>query len=283
MNKPTEAQIIAALEQSGYLFEQDVATRLETLGFHVETNWAFLDSEQEKSREIDVRAIREVAKDETNKIQIFVELLVECKAFDSPLVFLERPKNQREQIHAVPGEYIFPRKHYRKMLTENSYHEVAPFVHLGLRNKHYYFQESRKATQFSKIVRKGKDWTANHEGIYDSLILPIAKSLEFRKADALKFARGQDWKAIWLFFPMVVLRDHLFAYDLSDTERTLDNRGRVTFVRHLESGNLKGFYMIDFVTFGHLDQYVQNEVSVFSKAIAELLTTNPRVFLDEDA
>lgn len=282
MNKPAEAQIIAALEQSGYLFEQDVATRLEAFGFHVETNWAFLDSEQEKSREIDVRAIREVAKDETNKIQIFVELLVECKAFDSPLVFLERPKNQREQIHAVPAEYIFPRKHYRKRLTGNSYHEIAPFIHLGLRNKHYYFQEPKKATQFSKIVHKGKDWVANHEGIYDSLILPMAKLLEFRKADALKFARGPDWKAVWLFFPMVVLRDHLFVYDLSGEERTLDQRGRVTFVRHLESGSLKGFYMTDFVTFDYLDQYVQNEVSGFSEAVAELLTTNPRALLDDD-
>jgi hypothetical protein len=149
MNEPTEEQIVAALEQSGYLFEQDVATRLESMGFHVETSWAYLDSEQQKSREIDVRTIREVAKDETNKVQVFVELLVECKAFDSPLVFIERLKNQRELMHAAPREYVFPKKCYQKKLTGNSYQEVAPFVHLSLRDKHYYFREAMKATQFS--------------------------------------------------------------------------------------------------------------------------------------
>lgn len=280
MNEPTEEQIVAALEQSGYLFEQDVASHLESEGFHIETSWAYLDSEQQKSREIDVRAIREVAKDETNKVKVLVELLVECKAFDSPLVFIERQKNQRELMHAAPSEYVFPKKYYRKKLTGNSYQEVTPFVHLSLRDKHYYFRETMKATQFSKIVRKGKDWVANHEGIYDSLILPMAKLMEFRKAEVLKFARGPDWKIVWLFFPMVVLRDHLFAYDPAGAGK-LDKRGRVTFVRHLESGNLKGFYMTDFVTFDYLDQYIQNEVAEFSGAIVDILSSNPRALLDE--
>jgi len=82
---------------------------------------------------------------------------------------LERTKNQRETEEPVPREYIFPARHYRKALSANSYREVPPFIHLGLRDHHYYYRELRKATQFSKIVRKGKEWTANHEGMYDSL------------------------------------------------------------------------------------------------------------------
>jgi hypothetical protein len=283
MDEPNEEQIVAALEDSGYLFEQDVATYLESKDFHVETSWAYLDVEQQKSREIDVRAIREVAKDETNKIQIFVELLVECKAFDSPLVFIERLKNQRELMNAAPGEYVFPIRRYEKKLTGNSYQEVDPFVHLKLRDKHYYFRETMKATQFSKIVRKGKEWVANHEGIYDSLILPMAKLLDFRKEEVLKFSRGPDWKIVWLFFPMVVLRDHLFSYNPSVAEKKLEKRGRVTFVRHLESDNLKGFYMTDFLTFDYLEQYIQKDVAEFSGAIVDILSSNPRALLDKQA
>ena len=166
---PTEAQILAALEASGYLFEQDVATKLSELGFHVETNYAFQDHEQEKSREIDVRAIRRVATNEAAKLQFFVELLVECKDFDSPLVFLERPKNQREQNTLEPKEYIFPFRVMQTRIDAKGYREVPAFSHLELRDHHYYFREPKKATQFSKIVRKGSDWVANHEGIYDSL------------------------------------------------------------------------------------------------------------------
>lgn len=283
MNEPTEEQIATALEQSGYLFEQEVATYLESMDFHVETSWAYLDTEQQKSREIDVRAIREIAKDETNKIQVFVELLVECKAFDSPLVFIEREKNKRELEYAVPGEYLFPISHYEKKLSGNSYREVEPFVHLNLRNKHYYFRESVKATQFSKIVRKGKDWVANHEGVYDSLILPMAKLLDFRKKETIKYVRGANWKMVWLFFPMVVLREQLFSYNPSLIEKKLNQRGRVTFVRHLESGNLKGFYMTDFVTFDYLEQYIQKEVAEFTGAIVDILSSNPRALLDKKA
>lgn len=54
---PSHDEILAALKKSGYLMEQEVATQLETLGFHVNTNWAFEDNDEKKSREIDVRAI----------------------------------------------------------------------------------------------------------------------------------------------------------------------------------------------------------------------------------
>ena len=48
VSQPTEEQIIAALEKSGYLFEQDVATILENLEFHVETNYAYTDLDEDK-------------------------------------------------------------------------------------------------------------------------------------------------------------------------------------------------------------------------------------------
>ncbi len=282
MDHPSDSQIVEALERSGYLFEQDVATLLGNLGFHVETSWAYPDPEQEKSREIDVRAIKEIARNKENKIQMLVELLVECKDFDSPLVFLERRKNERELKHAVPREYLFPNENYSKNIGNNRSREIPAFKYLGLMDKHYYFREDKKATQFSKIVRKKKDWIANHEGIYDSLILPHAKLLEFRRNDVINSSRNNPWKFVWLFFPIVALRDHLYVYDLSGPNRMLERRGRVSFIRHLESEKLKGLYLIDFVTFAHLTDYVTIEVAMFSESISQLVKTNPRILLDRD-
>src|SRR5690606_15550170 len=116
-----EAQILGALEQSGYLFEQQVADRLEELGFHVDTAWAFRDPEQEKSRELDVRAIQRVFHDEHDRHSLFIELLVECKAYESPLVFLQRPKNVREMDQSAPREYLFPKKHFKKAISDTTY------------------------------------------------------------------------------------------------------------------------------------------------------------------
>src|SRR5450755_1866088 len=158
VTEPTDEQVLGALEQSGYLFEQEVADALEGLGLHVDTSWAFPDPDLDKSRELDVHGIRRIIHDEPNRFSLFVEVLAECKSFEAPLVFLQRQKNERELQHAVPHEYIFPVHHYRKQISTNSYQEVAPFIHLGLREHHYYYREPLKATQFSKIVRKGDKW-----------------------------------------------------------------------------------------------------------------------------
>lgn len=277
MDKPTPTQIIEALEQSGYLFEQEVADRLESLDFHVDTAWAYLDADLNKSRELDVRAIRRVFHSESLKLAMFVELLVECKAFESPIVFLQRPKNKRELLQAVPQEYVFPVKNYHIPIGPNTARDVAAFIHLRLRDHHYYYREPLKATQFSKVVRKGGDWVANHEGIYDSLVLPLAKALEIQR-NALKQRSKTEWKSVWLFFPMVVLRDGLFAIDITSRPLNPEPRHRVSFVRHLESGNVKGFYLLDFVTFDHLEGFIRQEVQPFVDRLLHLCAETPEIF-----
>jgi len=280
---PTDQQILGALECSGFLFEQEVATTLESSGFHVETSWAYLDPDMEKSREIDLRAVKNVLNDEQLGLQVFVELLVECKNSDSPLVFLERPKNKRELEAPQPREYVFPRKTYQHSLGANSYREVPAFIHLDLAGSHYYFRDDRKATQFSKIVRKGSEWVANHEGIYDSLFLPLAKALEARRKTVPTPSQQDKWRTVWLFFPVVVLRDNLMTLDASRSGRELKPRGRVTFVRNLDSDALKGDYLVDFVTYQYLSSYIANDIIRFADSVASLGRDKPSLLRGDDA
>ena len=271
------------MEKSGFLFEQEVATAIEANGFHVETSWAYLDADQEKSREIDIRAIKNVLNDEQRGLQVFVELLVECKDTDAPLVFLERLKNKRELEVPQPGEYVFPRRAYRQPIDAKSYREVPAFLHLELAGAHYYFRDPRKATQFSKIVRKGSEWVANHDGIYDSLFLPLAKALEARKKAVQTHSQQGKGRTVWLFFPVVVLRDHLMTLDASDPKRELKRQGRVTFVRNLDSGTLKGDYLLDFVTYGHLQAYITDEVLRFAESVTSIGRSKPSLLRGDDA
>ena len=280
---PTDQQILGALECSGFLFEQEVATTLESSGFHVETSWAYLDPDMEKSREIDLRAVKNVLNDEQLGLQVFVELLVECKNSDSPLVFLERPKNKRELEAPQPREYVFPRKTYQHSLGANSYREVPAFIHLDLAGSHYYFRDDRKATQFSKIVRKDSEWVANHEGIYDSLFLPLAKALEARRKTVPTPSQQDKWRTVWLFFPVVVLRDNLMTLDASRSGRELKPRGRVTFVRNLDSDALKGDYLVDFVTYQYLSSYIANDIIRFADSVASLGRDKPSLLRGDDA
>lgn len=267
---PSGIQMRKAIEKSGYLFEQKIAGFMQKQGFHVDSCWAFKDPEQEKSREIDVKAIRQIRRDDPNKIQVLCEFLMECKNSDSPLVFLQTSKNEREIKSQRPREYVFPISKYQKTISENSYSEIDAFMRLGLTSSHYYYSTDIKATQFTKIIRKGSDWHANHDGVYDSLILPQVKALEQRRKEVKHpYTKGQ-WATIWLFFNVIVLRDHLFVLDVNEADALPAATGRVSFVRHVKTGDLDEHYLIDFVTEDYLTNYIE-EVTIFAEAVGALL------------
>lgn len=279
--QPSNVQILEALKGSGYLFEHEVATAISDLGYHVETSWAFMDSEEQKSREIDVRAIREFYRDDAAKTQVFSELLIECKDAASPFVFLQREKNKRE-LNPDPREYTFPHNTFNVPVGTNSHTTVAAFQLLGLSNRHYYYRERLKATQFAKIVRKGGNWQANHDGVYDALILPLAKAVQKSRSTYAAYGGRDTWATIWLRFPIVVLRDHLFAYDLSEDVPQLQKSNRVSFLRHIESDALKGHFLTDFVTQAGLKHFINEEIFGFVDGLVELARSNRELLVAKD-
>lgn len=277
--QPSLDQIISALEKSGYLFENKIAMKVEASDYIVDSSWAFKDPDEETSREIDVRATRMFLNDDLAKIQIISEILIECKNSDSPLVFLMTEKNSRERIHAAGSEYIFPIRPYRINLAGSSYIEVSGFKKFSLAEHHYYYRQAKKATQFAKVIRKSSDWHANHDGVYDSLILPLAKAFESRRKEVTTSRyRSGDWAQVRLFFNVVVLRDHLFSVDLNSEPLIPLATGRVSFLRHIRSGSLDGHYLIDFITEAYLPTYLA-EIEDFCSKVAEVAGNKTNEFL----
>lgn len=60
----TTKDILTAVNDSGYLFEQEVASILGNNKFYIQTNVAFNDEDEGKSREIDVVGYRRFFHDE---------------------------------------------------------------------------------------------------------------------------------------------------------------------------------------------------------------------------
>lgn len=271
------------MDASGYLFEQEVASIIEELGFHVETNSAFLDKELEKSRELDARAIKVIYTDEAHQLQVIVELLVECKDNSTPFVFVARNKNRRELEHPSPMEFLFPRRDYEKKISPRTTMSVPAFLHFGLTASHYYYREREKATQFAKVVRKGGEWVANHDGVYDALLLPMAKAFESRRQEARKSNAGGGWRTVWLFFPIVVLRSGLFVLKSGQADALPEAHQRVSFVRELQSEVVRGHYLTDFVCFGNLEQFIKSDVEGFATAVVELAKHKPKVLRGDES
>lgn len=242
-DKPNKDEILDAIQQSGYLMEQEVATILEVLGFHVQTNWAFEDIEEGKSREIDVYAFKQVFN--TESLCINVILLCECKNNTHPFVFIGRNKGVVDRRYG-PMEYKFLKQEYTilserdGLITER---RVPAFWHLGFDRHHYYFQQTTKAVQFCKIVRKGKSWVAQHGGIYDSLFYPLAKAVVSLRNEYKRYS-----STIALLFPIVVLNGNMYYVDsVAENPEPVDV-SHVTFVRELRADKVRGHFMLDVVT-----------------------------------
>lgn len=56
---PDETQIIAAMENAGFIFEQKVAAAVEGRGYATRVGSTYADADEEKVREIDVVGVKE--------------------------------------------------------------------------------------------------------------------------------------------------------------------------------------------------------------------------------
>ena len=193
---PTADEIVCSLKKSGYLMEQRVATELEALDFHVQTNWAFEDPDQGKSRELDVRATKRVAHNQEKRVSAFLEILAECKNSENPIVLIARSKNDEDR-REVPEEFLFT-FHYgmkKRLPSGNTQIRMAnPYLHLGIEQAHYDHHRNLKAVQFCQIYREGKNWKAGHGGLYDGFFLPHRKGCRSSKKGAP--TKAKQWLAL---------------------------------------------------------------------------------------
>lgn len=245
---PNLDDIMRALKKSGYLMEQEVASDLEALDFHVHTNWAFEDADEGKSREIDVRAIKRVAHNEEKCLSAFVEILIECKNIASPLVLIARNKNRADALD-TPNELVFPVHKYEmtKKLDSNRSigRRIDPFFHLGFDKVHYDYLRDFKAVQFCRIDRNGNNWKASHGGLYDSIFYPISKAVMHRKNE-LSPKQGDRWHYFWIIVPMVVVSGDIYFVDSMQSAPRPQIANFLSFKREIRSKNLNGTFTIEF-------------------------------------
>jgi len=280
---PSQDDIIAALKQSGYLMEQEVATQLERLDFHVRTNRAYQDADEGKSREMDVWAIKQVARNEEKKIAAYIEIIAECKNSANPFVFIGRPKNQFDK-NISPQEYRFPVKYTAKQDLGGgrmAMRERPPFFHLGFDEVHYAFQTEAKAVQFCRIDRKGSSWHANHGGLYDAIFYPMAKAVSARMAELPKSRNADDWRYFWFFVPAVIVSGDIFYVDSTQADPVPHERDHVTFKRELRSGSFDGIYAVDFVRQGALERFVSECLGPIIERMTDLTMNETNIVLNQ--
>ena len=264
--------------------EQEVATQLETLNFHVRTNMAFEDIEEGKSREIDVRAIKRVAHNEEKKLSAFVEIIAECKNSTNPFVFIGRPKNQTDNQHP-PQELIFPIANYEAQKDISEYEITVrlknAFFHLGFDKVHPDYMSEIKAVQFCRIDRKGSGWHANHGGLYNSIFYPMAKAFTARKREIVN-NRPDGWHYFWMFVPIMITSGNIFYVDSMAADPVPQERNDITFKREIRSEKLDGIYSITFVCQKQLKQFISYRLEPLVAKMVDLTTNHADFVLKQN-
>jgi len=270
---PSEADILDAVKKSGYVLDQEVGTVLEDLGYHIQTSWPFQDPDLGESRELDVFAHREMPT--KGEIRVYIELLCECKSGeDKPFVFLSRRRSTIDNWIS-PEQFMFPRRRYEKY-EGNSYTELTGFQFLELAQHHYWFTKRSKVVQLAKIVRNKSRWEAQHDGIYNALLLPLAKALTYRLETLRKIT-----SIINLCFPIVVLKSPIYEIDTCATPLAAIRVPHVSFYRRLDSKTVKGEFIVDFVTLDGLADFVCNTITPFVEKVIALAEADPARLLPQ--
>lgn len=288
MPLPTSTEVIGALRAAGWLLEQDTASKLRRAGFDTVTGKAFPDPDDPSvSREIDVYAYRELFRSEELSLSVGVRVLAECKQSSMPYVVVGGPPSEYERLRERREQHFrFPRiETGRTELGDGRarLHYTPAREYLGLdRLPGNPWEEGFVGTQLVRLERKTK-WLAGNDGIFTSLVYPLAKALTHFRAQANRSSYvmhrpGADWARIDFYYPLVVTSAALFTVDTTPRELEAVAAPWATVTREIRSSKIEGQFRIDVVTAEALEDYVER-INSFGEAVAGLVEADPQRFV----
>lgn len=282
MENFTLEQIKEALESSGYIHEQRVADRLAALGLQVEVNWIYTDSDEDKARELDVRAF--MFNPASSGGGVAIELLIECKSATSPFILLAHDRFSSDKLRS-PAHHAFPKPYYQKHTrrdlrgVQHTVTELRPaYDHFSLYDVDPQTSGPLICTQFCRVARDGKKVAASHSDSYNSLVLPLAKAAGIRKKRWASLRRGEGaGPVVTLVYPIALVGGRVLEARALAEDVLLTDVGFGTLVRKFER-YIDGDLFLSFVSSRSLEQFLQEVVFPYADALRERIEASPEAF-----
>jgi hypothetical protein len=172
-----DATVAAAIERSGYPLQTLVSERLSK-AFHVREEWSYVDRDTQGLRTIDIRASRRLYEPQVSsrtRVRPQLELIIECKKSELPLVFFatrHRPWLQRFPVVAGLSATDI------ECTTNNDLSTWSlPILNaLGL-DRHPFQKQPPVSNTFSKCVwRRAGELELSGDESYNGIVLPLVKA-----------------------------------------------------------------------------------------------------------
>jgi hypothetical protein len=278
----TDADVLAAISQSGYPLQTTVAKLLRTHFDFLQEEWSYVDKDTKEIRTIDVLAenlLWDITQEQP-RVRPTLALLVECKKSDLPFVFFTSPnKTWGYQFPLLAGLF----KDTVTLATDDESHSWEfPILHaLELDSHPFVAKEPEISTAFTKCVRKGSDIELLGTEPFHGLVLPLIKAMHhFRAAESPP-------KTAWYFdchlvIGLGVLDAPMIGARVSERSRDLTLLPWVRVVRHQTDENVDfrhrtHLYAIDVVHKDFLEEYIDNHVLPFAKDFSKLVVKHQQV------
>lgn len=289
---PEDNELLSAVRDAGWLLEHHAVRVLDAADMHPRAGWAFADSEEPtKSRELDVWSFRQFLRDEPSKVAVTARFLVECK--QSRLPYVGIGYDLPDWRFRNPSQHALPRDVLRVPGdTPNSTVEKPAWNELGFRALSREHGETNfRVTQLARMDRRGKGWEAKNDGVFTSLVYPLAKAVRASQKGlngrgpqahfaGQKSPKRGTWLDFGLHFPVVLISCPLYIVDATRSEPLVRQEPWATATRELKSETIKGTFEFDIVTEEAFADYVAARMS-FAQALADMVGRDPLEFTGE--
>jgi hypothetical protein len=267
-DKISEQEVKQALLRSGYLLEHRVEALLRHDDWYVEANGAYHDSETNKSRELDIFALKLVSFSGETGDAVFCSVVAECVNNSQPLALITKSENYSAQFADDIKFMLDP----REIRTPGKAPVPVP-AFLGL-NKFHHYCDGKIATQFCSFARKDKgkpnsEWMALHEGNQFESFLTLIKALEHKLTTFTSY-EGKQLRAEFMYM-LLILQGELLDIRLSDSDLTVVPVSHEKYRRSVIWNGAEENYIIDVVTEAALPELLKQiyeEATLIGRAIA---------------
>lgn len=262
---PTQDELLAALDRTGFLFEQKVA---DLLGESSTTGWAFEDSDSGISREIDVyrQGLCYERRSGDQVYELHWHVLAECKSSAFPWVGIgtSSPPPSPYDKHLQELEMTVP---MRIALGADKYwfRENPPSF-----NSMFFdacFRDAGRAVQLLRVTKKSGEWDASNAAIHDSITYPLAKAADslirqFHERYSREhgdIARPLD-RVLWAVFPVLVVSAPILLVGPGEGGFTVSNTSHLSLERTFQSTSIKGRFRMHVVNVDYLRSWYSKNV-----------------------
>jgi hypothetical protein len=265
-----------ALLRSGYLLEHRLEAILRRREWYVQANDAYLEKETNKSRELDIYALRaEQLGKQMSAGFVWAVLLIECVNNAQPLAFITKapqlaPLHYEEiKLAGLPAKVFDPKA--KKWVSLTSFLDMDEYHH---------YCKGRIATQFCSFSQKrgGNQWMASHDDLHFDAFRSLVTALEYHKDkffECWRFDSRTEYVNVEFYYPVLVVQGPIM--DVRSVRKRLELKD-VNHIQYRRSSIWNGEakeYQIDVVTEKWFPSYL-SKVERESKQTADRMRQRSR-------